>query len=332
MRLDALRPPSKFDPEALLYKDWLHLNVFEPKTGLVGLVNVALHGAHDDPRARAAGTALMHLPDHGWLGNVEITGMTDAAVSEDGVGLRGVALAIDPSAGVVMASARLPEDDLRLDVTAHASGPVYEVPWRLPLGSGWISWFAAPRVRPSGRVVAASAEIDLGGAVAYHDHSWGRWRWGDDLGWEWACFADRSGGPVLVYSRTTDRDHRRRGRAVLLVYAGGRRRTFAGQTVAVDYAGELRSAPRRLPGALAALHCDRARPQLPEEVVVWADDGHDSVRIYFRARAAAQLITAEITDPGYGFIHEIAGSFEARGRIDRKEFASEGLAMFEYVD
>jgi hypothetical protein len=137
---------------------------------------------------------------------------------------------------------------------------------------------------------------------------------------------------VVVYTRTTDREHRRGGRPVLLVHIGSRHRTFTGRSVTVKYAGKLRDPPRRMPGALAALHSDRARPRLPAEVELHADDGHETVRVRFRARAAAQIVTAELERPGYGFIHEIAGSFEVRARIRGRELVTDGLGMFEHVD
>jgi hypothetical protein len=181
-------------------------------------------------------------------------------------------------------------------------------------------------------VEICGGHIDLSAAVAYHDHNWGRWRWGDDIGWEWGCFADRKHRSVFVYTQTTDRDHRRRGRPMLLVYAGGHRRTFAGLTVVVDYAAELATSPRRVPGALAALHSDRAQPRQPTRVELRANDGVDSVHLRFHAEAVAQILTAEPTAPGYGFIHEIAGRFEASGQINRTKLTAEGLAIVEHVD
>ena len=74
MALDAPRAPSALDPLAGLYKDWLHLNLFDPASGLIGLVNVAAHGAPGDPQARAVGAALVHVPGHGWAGNLEAHG------------------------------------------------------------------------------------------------------------------------------------------------------------------------------------------------------------------------------------------------------------------
>jgi hypothetical protein len=330
MALDGLRAPSALDPFAGLYKDWLHLNLFDAASGLIGLVNVAAHGAPGDPLARAVGAALVYVPDHGWAGNVEAMALSDASFAEHGIGLRSVAMGLDDL--VVLASARLPQDDLELTVTARATTSPLTVPLRLPLGDGWISWSAVSHLAASGSAVVAGRTIPLDGCDAYHDHNWGRWRWGDDIGWRWGCFLAAGGDPSFVIGRTYDRLHRAGGRPVLLVHCGGRRRLFTGSTVRIDTAGALDARPRRLPGALAALHVDRARPALPAEVHVDVDDARGRVRLRFRAAAAAQLIAAEPGEHGFGFIHELPGTFEASGSIGGAAFDVEGLGIYEHVD
>jgi hypothetical protein len=332
MTLDGLRPPALFDPTADAYKDWLHLNVFEPRSGLAGLVNVAVHGPAEDPRTRVVGTALMHLPGLGWAGNVEIRGLAATAVGEHLVGLRDIALALDPARGDVHASAALPLDGVAAAVTARSDSPPYAAPGRLPFGDGWLRWTATPRLRPRGRLQVFGRSIDLTDGVAYHDHNWGRWRWGDDVGWEWGCFSSAGDGVTAVLSRTTDRDHRAAGVPQLLVQRGDRRWTFTGRMVRIDRAGLVGARARRLPGALAALHGDRARPRLPAEVAVEAADGRDAVRLRFRSADAVQIAVAEVTRPGYGFIHEVAGSFELDGRLAGAEVRTRGPAIYEHVD
>jgi hypothetical protein len=332
MTLDGLRAPSRLDGEAQLYKDWLHLNLFDRSSGLVGLVNVALHGHPDDPRARAVGTALVHLPDGGWAGNVESIGLHDAAVEENAVGLRAVALGLDRPGGRVLASVRLPQDGLELDVAAAVAGRPLAARWQMPRAHGWISWIAVAHLAVGGTVTARGRSLSLEGADAYHDHQWGRWRWGDDLGWKWGCFMAPGGDPTFVVVRTFDRSHRHGDRASVIVHAGARRRIFAGDSVRIEVAGELDAAPRRVPGALAALHSDRARPRLPAEVRVDADDGAGHVSLAFRPRACAQIIAAELTQSGYGFIHELPGSFEASGRVNGTDLTASGLGIFEHVD
>jgi hypothetical protein len=325
--LDGLRPPTALDAEAPLYKDWLHLKVFAPAAPLVALVNVALHGAPGDERAVAVGTALAHAPGTGWTGNVEVAPLPESGTGEEGVRLAGVALALDPGTPAVHASARLPEDALALDLVARPAGRALLVPWRLRLGSGWVSWAAIARLHVSGRATVAGRELDLDGAQAYHDHNWGRWRWGDDVGWRFGCFAI-TGGPTITLCWITDRGHRRRQDARLHVHADGRRHAFAGASVAVGYEGTLAPPARRLPGALAALHGDRAQPRLPQRVRIRADDGVDHLEIEFESADAVQLIVPEVADRGYGFIHEIAGSFRASGSV----VSGEGLGVFEHVD
>ena len=330
MALDGLRPPSALDPHAALYKDWLHLNLFDPPSGLVGLVNVAAHGAPGDPHARVVGTALVHLPEHGWAGNVEVMALGDAAFDQRGIGLRGVALGLDTS--TVLASVRLPQDGLDVALTARAAVAPLTVPLRLPLDDGWISWSAVAHLTVEGQATVGDRTIALDRCDAYHDHNWGRWRWGDDSGWRWGCFMAPGGDPALIVGRTYDRSHRDGGRPVLIVHTAGRRRVFAGSSVRIDTAGALAVRPRRMPGALAALHTDRARPALPAEVHVGVDDARGRVRLRFAAAAAAQLITAEPAERGYGFIHELPGEFEADGAIDGAGFDVAGLGIYEHVD
>ena len=65
-----LRRPVVGSPDALFYKDWLHVNVVDHERGAVGLVNASVHGDPRDVRAVAVGAALLHLPGPGWLGAV----------------------------------------------------------------------------------------------------------------------------------------------------------------------------------------------------------------------------------------------------------------------
>jgi hypothetical protein len=329
---DALRPPTALDLAASAYKDWLHLNLFDHASGVVGLVNVSLHGAPDDLASRAIGTALLHVPELGWVGNVEVRGRREARIGVSSVALAQVALAVDYPAGRVLASARLPRDAVTLRLTARAAAPAIDLEQQLPFGPGWVSWYVVPRLSVEGELVVGSRRIDLAGASGYHDHNWGRWYWGDDLGWEWGAFLTPSPGPAFVLSRVTDRSHRRTGNPVLVVQRGDRRRSFGGQTVRVEYAGQLTGRLRRVPGALAALHPDRATPRLPARVIVRAGDGVDHVEIAFEAHAAAQLIAADPVVRGYGFLHEMAGSFTVRGQIGQHDLGGSGLAVLEHVE
>lgn len=329
MITDTLRPPPPFDPSAVAYKDWLHVHLFHEPSGCIGIFNASLHGSPGDPRARAIGTALVHSPVAGWVGNVEVAALEDANVGATSIALERIALGTDAAHGTVLVSAQLPADGLEAGITAVTRARPVDIERRLPFGSGWISWYIVPRLAVTGGLAIDGQRIDLSGASAYHDHNWGRWHWGDDVGWEWgtACAA----GLTIVVSRATDRAHRTATGILLVVDAGGERRTFS-TAVTVQLEGRLTARTRRLPGALAALHQDRISPALPARIVVRAYDGVDSVELVFTARAAAQLIAGDPARRGYGFLHQLVGTFAARCRIAGRTHEATGLAGFEYVD
>ena len=329
---DSLRPPPPTDPDAPAYKDWLHLTVFDHASGAVMLFNASLHGSPQDPRARVIGTGMVHQPGIGWSGNMSVHGFADAVIGSSSIAVEQMALAVHPTSDRVVASAAFPDDALAASVAARARSAAIEVEERLPFGSGWISWYVIPRLEVTGTVTAAGRTIDLSAASAYHDHNWGRWHWGDDLGWEWgACLAAGS-GPAFVFSRTTSRDHRRQGPLTFFVQDGAMRRRLSGDSVRVQLDGRFPPPLRRLPGSVAALHQDRVHPRLPSRVHVLARDGVDRVELEFHARGGAQLIAADPVRSGYGFVHELVGDFTAvmtMGGVDR---AVAGAGVVEFVD
>jgi hypothetical protein len=119
---------------------------------------------------------------------------------------------------------------------------------------------------------------------------------------------------------------------MLVVEGAAARRRFPGAGVEVGLRGTLEAPPRRVPGALAALHQDRAQPWLPARVLVRAGDGIDRLELEFRPRAAAQLIAGDPARRGYGFIHELVGEFDAVATLAGERREWQGLGVFEYVD
>ena len=329
---NRLRPPPPWDPTRNQYKDWLHLNVFDYATGSIALINTSLHGAPDDPRSRVMGTAVAHIPGKGWLGNVEVAGFEDAAIGTGSIGLSRTGIAIDPNSGSILASVRDQRAGLSASFSALPITASIDIEDGLPLGRGWISWYVVPRLAASGDWMLAERRIDLATAGVYQDHTWGRWHWGEDFGWEWGCFLAEDGA-TFVIARTTNRAHTQLSKLMLIMQVGSERRTMSGTSIEVTYRGELSSVSRRLPGAMAALHQDRAQPALPRTLMIRANDGIDTLEIEFSGRDALQLIAGDPIQPsGYGFIHEIAGNFMYRGTIGHVSTEGAGLGVIEYVD
>ena len=331
---DTLRPPFFIDHTAPAYKDWFHLNFADATSDTSGLINVSLHGSPWDDRSRAMGTVLLHSPEFGWTSHVEILAYSEANLGASSIGLRDVALAIDQRNGTIHASVAGASSRFRSRLLAEPISAPLEVGQKSPLGSGWISWCLAPRMRISGEWEIAGHPAACKNLAGYHDHNWGRWYWGDDFGWEWGCFlADpqHPEAPSFVFTRTCDRRHQRYGEPFLLADLGSTRKQYGADNIAIRLAGQFRGVLHRVPGAMAALHQEMAQPDIPAGLELVARRGTDRVHITFEGHAAAQFITADTVVRGYGFIHEIVGKYSSFGCIGGKNFETKGYAVLEYV-
>ena len=278
------------------------------------------------------GTALVEVPGVGWAGNLDVRALDDARIGIEAISLDRIAVAIDTRSGLVAASAQLPDHGLRVTLTAAVSGPALVVDGPLHVDHGWIGWYAWPRLVMSGEIRVGETVLPIQNGSGYADHNWGRWHWGQGIGWVWGSFLGRDNGPAVVMSQMTDRAHQWTGEPLVELRAAGRHRRFTGRTVKIEWSGALAALSRRLPGALAALHADRAAPRLPARLQMRADDGIDTIEVIFTARAAAQLILADPGHHGYSFLHELVGSFSCSGRLQGRDIAGEGLAVVERVE
>lgn len=326
---DGIRPPLPGDPARAGYKEWLHLNVAGERGEWLALFNASLHGDPDDPRSTAVGAALLYEPGRGWQGNVEPRSLSEARIGPSSIALPEVALLVERGSARVFASAVMERHRFTAEVEAAAESRGWAFPAPSPFGSGWISWYVLPRLRAAGRIVADGRELRFRAAPAYHDHNWGRWHWGDDARWEWCvCFG---GASTFVFSRATTRAHVPLTPPLVIADTPRGRSVFAGASVTIDHEGLLDVRLRRFPGALAALHQDRARPHLPRRIRIHAGDGVDALELALDVESAAQLITGDPAVAGYGFIHELAATFTASGTLGGETVAAHGVAAYEYL-
>jgi hypothetical protein len=324
-----LHLPYLGDPLAKIYKEWLHLNFFDHASGAAGLINTSIHGHPRDPRAIAMGIVLVHHPGYEWHWHIDIQPASAVTLGWSSIAMPTMVLATDLPGG--HAAASVTSGEITARISARPAAPPLDMPSRSPFGSGWISWSVAPRLRLSGTLTAGPHRIDLTNASGYHDRNWGRWRWGDDIGWNWAALLTPEPGPAIVISRATDRAHLAGGWLVSVVW-DQRRLQFRGPMVTSHSSGHFSRVMPRLPGAMAALQSGRRRPDLPERVVMTVHDMSSRLDIEFVTRAAAQIIAAEPTARGYTFVHELVGDFRCVGQISGTQVNLSGLGVFEHVD
>jgi hypothetical protein len=95
------------------------------------------------------------------------------------------------------------------------------------LYGGAINWLvASPKMKVDGKLSVGEDEYLLKNVRGYHDHNWGYWYWGDDIGWDWGQVSQTksslNGNDVGEYSLSfgniTDADHTKSTNSVLSVW------------------------------------------------------------------------------------------------------------------
>ena len=184
-----------------------------------------------------------------------------------------------------------------------------------PGDMNWVS--AAPACRVEGSLTINGEEYNLDGIRGYHDHNFGNWDWGDNIGWDWGQAIEMNddepdtdvGRYTIVLGRLTDGSHTSdTGNRLLLWKNKAQIGIF--QNVEFEYA------------------MTEAYPY-PEYINATAQSGDDSVTSVFHTSSAMPIII----DPNLPFtIWELTGIYTVTGTIDGKSinFCTEGFAEYAY--
>ncbi len=201
---DFFRLPSQMATRSLPYKEWQHFVV--TAESLRFLINFSLSVEEQPGGVRRLSPRVLVMCHGASSASAHHRGeATNFAISNDLRSLRvddstmsirddGYAVTID-----------LPTHDIHADLVFRPTSRPFVVN-NQPVGAGRLSWLFVPELLASGslRVDGRSHEFDE--AVAYHDHNWGHFRWGDDFSWMWgSVLPERSGDLSVVAMRMTDR-------------------------------------------------------------------------------------------------------------------------------
>ena len=169
---------------------------------------------------------------------------------------------------------------------------------------------------------------------AYHDHNWGRFRWGDDFGWEWGSVLPASSEDPwsLVFMRMTDRRRLRALSQALYVWRHDEPAAmFRDAAVQVRWAGLLdRSPDCTLPTPMrwcsaARPTCRRPSPSPRTERVTRS--GPSSAReSYARLAQPSELCLDRSV-----VLSETSGSARVSGSIDGETIDFVGAGVFELL-
>jgi len=318
------------------YKEWWHFNLVDDASGLDAIVNLSLSG---DIRRTDGGQANLILltqePQHGWRGGLDIYDGLAATVGVEGVDLALGRSSIRYAEGRYSLDLRSEDGSVRVRVElVPAAEPM--LVWKdTPVGSGHINWLIIPYLVANGTVRVADRRYQIRGARAYHDHNWGRWRWGDNFGWDWgfcAAATELDSEPLsFVYDRTVDRRGNRIVEHSLAVWRGeDLLRFFARHMISVRRSGTYREKVRRLPGVAGLI--DGARVgTIPARIDFAGRCDEDVIEGAYIPDAALQIAIPRETGFGLVELNETLGWLTLSGTIAGIPFNATRRACFEFV-
>ena len=332
-RTDFLRGSLRSLGEAGPHKEWHHFVVHDPPLRIIVNFNLTdrtgPHGTDTVPRI----IALVH---HGrYSGTVETFEQQDCELRTGRVAARFGPNSFTLVSGAYELAVDVPTIDLRARLRLLPATTPF-VASNQPLAPrARLSWLCVPRLHAHGDVWVGNDRFTLRGATAYHDHNWGRFRWGDDFGWVWGSVLPASSTDPwsIVFMCMTDRLRRRANRQGLYVWHGRDPAVmWRDSVVAFEQRGLLRRRPAlTLPPVMRVLRPGSAS-DLPSRLVIRGRHDGDELRLTFESDDYVRLVVPDEHDElGLVTLNEVSGRVVAVGEIDGLNVDLEGSGVFEFL-
>lgn len=318
-RGDAISRLRTEPPDPERYSEWHHFNFNDDANGLYGIFNLALSGDVRDPDRSRAGLSLVVSEQGRWRGTMNLYGTEEAAFQPGAVDLALGANAVRWEDPVYRVQGALKDGSVRLDATwtPRCEGV------RVDNIGGVVSTFILPRLDVAGTLEVDGRAYRIDDATGYHDHNWGYWTWGHDMGWDWGYLIEapttRGGGRALsiVFGQVTDATRASaKSDLVLVIWVGERcTQVFLDDAVRISTEGELPAAAvPRVPGVLALL--GGRRRTVPRRLEIRAEDGDDWVEVSMDADHALQFLVPHAGGKGTTTVSELVGRYTVKGVLD----------------
>ena len=329
--LDFFRTDPEADPRDGL-KEWQHFVLHGEDARII--INFSLSRA-EYPTGRHVGRIIVLVHHAEWSGTVADIDIDDVDVERGrttSAQFGDSRIAIEH--GVYIVDLHLPQHRIEARLRFEPVSTPF-VKNNEPLASGRVSWLFVPRLLADGHLSIGPARFSMHRAVAYHDHNWGRFRWGDDFGWQWGtALPMRVDDPwSIVFMRMTDRTHSIVRSQGLYIWHDGRPAVkFRDATIDTALNGLLRAAPQlTLPGVLG-LAAPGSASDIPESIQLSARRGDDWVDLVIAPYEFARVaIPAEMGPSNIIELHEVSAHVRATGSVAGNELETEGSGVVEFL-
>lgn len=333
VRSDFLRTPVLAAARPAGFKEWHHFVIHGH--GVRVLINFSLNNeVFGADEVRPAPRVIVIAHDENWTGAIERFDGHAIEVSADLGDLTIGNNRMTVQADGYRVSLDLPENDIRGEVHFTATSQPFVVR-NEPAGEGRISWLFVPRLRARGWLHIGGRHHRFADDLAYHDHNWGRFRWGDDFGWTWGTILPTAPEDPwsMVFVEITDRNWLRSVSRSLYVWRHDEPAAiFRHAAVQARSDGRLtRAADCTLPPPMRLL-LDGEIPGVPERVTVTAARAGDSVHAEFCSRSYARLAQPSETRLDRSTVLcETDGTVRVNGTIKGEDFNFVGTGVFEFL-
>jgi hypothetical protein len=222
-----------------------------------------------------------------------------------------------------------------------------------------INWLvASSKMEVSGNLSVAGETYSLNNSRAYHDHNWGYWSWGDDLGWDWGQVSQTGnysnetiGEYSISFGNITNANHSQSVNSVMNVWEDGEIiANFSGEEMQIEHSN-LSTTDIGIPPA--EMLPEYILPQdsfpFPQNTLLNASSGSDTLNIEFTTQHPVPLpvMIPDGNETGieagngsgsevgsgikYRIIWEMIGTYQVNGVIDGKPISYTADGFLEYV-
>lgn len=344
--IEALRIPLDDPAVPMDWKDWYHFLLWDRQGKIRILVNIALIGGPQRGEIQVS-----------FLVNIANELLAPEYQMDIPIATFGTALSLEWQPNMVRRHplrllgngllleingkhSTLEVRDERMQLSIRFQGEAQATPLLVtedsPFGTGFIGWGLVPGLQVMGELSVGSTNFSIDNNwFSYHDRNFGRFRWGEDIGWEWfVAFATCDDGRqiTLVLDQRTNKDHSLKGLPYIFVYINNEfTKAFIGSNLHIQWQWSPSVVmPVRLPGIMASVFGDRTI-RVPQALQVEAADAQARLLVNVQFETTAELVVPDNQDRQYTFIEEVSGTVEVSLFLQGDTLRAKGLLYGEYV-
>ena len=330
---DFLRTPLLATAQPEGFKEWHHFVIHGAGRRL--LINFNLTSEPSGAgHFRMAPRVIVIDHDKQWTGAIERFDESEMEISADlgTLTIGGNRMVVHPDGYQVVID--LPGQGITGDLYFSSVSRPFVVN-NQPLGDGRMCWLFVPKLRADGWLCIGGQEHRVDDEVAYHDHNWGRFWWGDDFGWTWGTIlSQQSENPwSLVFLRMTDRRRLLCLSQALYVWHHDEPAAIFRHAAVQTRSHGLLGLPAdcTLPAPMRLL-LDGDVSDVPALVEIDATRAGDAVHTEFRAQSYARLAQpSEVSLNRSTVLCETSGTAKVSGSINGERIDFAGTGVFEFL-